>query len=46
MPDEWEISMNLNPQKNDANQRNLSTAYDNIEVYINSLVKDITDSQK
>ncbi len=45
MPDSWEIEMKLDPNKNDANGRNLSTAYDNIEVYINSLIKSITIEQ-
>ncbi|WP_373497211.1 pectate lyase [Aquiflexum sp.] len=45
MPDEWEIANGLNPMKVDSKERNLSTAYDNIEVYINSLVKDITDKK-
>ena len=37
----------LNPNKYDANGRNLSTAYDNIEVYINKyLVETITNTQK
>lgn len=45
MPDEWEVAMKLNPAQANANGRNLSTAYDNIEVYINSIVKSITDEQ-
>lgn len=45
MPDEWEIARKLDPAKANANGRNLSTAYDNIEVYINSLVKQIMDDQ-
>lgn len=45
MPDAWEISNGLDPFSNDARARNLSTAYDNIEVYINSLVKDIIERQ-
>lgn len=45
MPDAWELANNLNPNLNDASERYLSTAYDNIEVYINSLVKNITDNQ-
>ncbi|MFD2033737.1 pectate lyase [Belliella marina] len=45
MPDDWEKANGLDPNKNDAKERNLSTAYDNIEVYINSLVKDITQGQ-
>lgn len=45
MPDEWEIAKGLDPKKANASGRDLSTAYDNIEVYINSLVKDITENQ-
>src|SRR5690606_13914411 len=45
MPDDWEIANGLDPEKADANGRDLSTGYDNIEVYINSLVKDITEQQ-
>lgn len=40
MPDEWEKAHGLNPNAYDANGHDLSTAYDNIEVYINSLVED------
>lgn len=46
MPDEWEIRMKLDPDKANANDRDLSLAYDNIEVYINSLVRQIIDRQK
>lgn len=45
MPDEWEIAKGLNPNVANANGRNLSTAYDNLEVYLNELVKLITESQ-
>lgn len=45
MPDEWEIAHGLNPKKYDANERSLSKAYDNIEVYINSLVEEMTLAQ-
>ena len=45
MPDEWEKAMKLDHTKANANGRNLSTGYDNIEVYINSLVKDIVEAQ-
>ncbi|MCW5912348.1 MAG: pectate lyase [Cyclobacteriaceae bacterium] len=45
MPDVWEIEMKLDPNTANANGRELSTAYDNIEVYINSLVKHITQEQ-
>lgn len=45
MPDDWEITNKLDPNKANANGRELSSAYDNIEVYINSLVKTITAAQ-
>lgn len=45
MPDEWELANGLDPETDDANGRHLSTAYDNIEVYINSLVQEITEKQ-
>ncbi|MCH5715712.1 hypothetical protein [Niabella hibiscisoli] len=46
MPDEWEIANKLDPKKANANSRDLNKDYDNIEMYINSLVKAITDKQK
>jgi len=45
MPDEWEITMKLDPNKANANGKDLSTAYDNVEVYINALVQAITVEQ-
>ena len=45
MPDEWEKANKLDHTKANATGRNLSTGYDNIEVYINGLVKTITESQ-
>lgn len=45
MPDQWEIENGLDPLKYDANERYLSTAYDNIEVYFNSLVKNLIINQ-
>lgn len=45
MPDEWKEEKGLDPEENNPNARDLSTAYDNVEVYINSLVKDITENQ-
>ncbi|KGE13740.1 pectate lyase [Sphingobacterium deserti] len=41
MPDAWELANGLNPHAPDANGKNLSRVYDNIEVYINSLVNDL-----
>lgn len=46
MPDDWEVANKLDATKNDANGRSLSTAYDNIEVYINSLVAQHVELQK
>ena len=45
MPDDWKIEKGLDPEKNEANGNNLSTGYDNVEVYINSLVESITENQ-
>ena len=45
IPDDWKIEKGLNPDKYQANGRDLSTGYDNIEVYINSLVEHIIESQ-
>ncbi|MBX2963523.1 MAG: pectate lyase [Cyclobacteriaceae bacterium] len=45
MPDAWEIEMKLDPNTPNANGRDLSSAYDNIEVYINSIVKSIIEGQ-
>ena len=40
MPDAWEKAAKLDHTRSNAAGRNLSTGYDNIEVYINSLVKE------
>ncbi|TCC92554.1 pectate lyase [Pedobacter hiemivivus] len=45
MPDEWEKAKGLDSKVANASGRNLSTAYDNIEVYINSLVATILENQ-
>ncbi len=45
IPDAWKIEKKLDPAKYQAIGRNLSTGYDNLEVYLNSLVKTITESQ-
>jgi hypothetical protein len=45
MPDDWETAHKLDPAKANPNGKSLSTAYDNIEVYINSLVQDIMEAQ-
>ncbi|UAB86119.1 pectin methylesterase [Zunongwangia sp. SCSIO 43204] len=39
MPDEWEKANNLNPNKNDATQYQLSEQYTNLEIYIQELTK-------
>ena len=39
MPDAWEIANGLNPNVANANGKDLSAVYDNIEVYFNSLVE-------
>ncbi|MCL6260786.1 Ig-like domain-containing protein [Aquiflexum sp. TKW24L] len=43
MPDAWEVENGLNPNLADNNGYNLSSSYTNIEVYINSLVKHISE---
>jgi len=45
MPDDWETAKGLDPKVANANGKSLSTGYDNIEVYINSLVSTITENQ-
>ncbi|MCH6236487.1 fibronectin type III domain-containing protein [Cognataquiflexum rubidum] len=43
MPDTWELENGLNPNLADNNGYKLSSSYTNIEVYINSLVKHISE---
>ncbi|MFC3160778.1 hypothetical protein SAMN05443633_105126 [Chryseobacterium arachidis] len=45
MPDEWEIKHQLNPKVANANGRDLDKNYDNIEVYFNDIVNNITEKQ-
>jgi hypothetical protein len=45
MPDDWKIGHQLDPSAFQANGRELSAIYDNIEVYINGLVQHIVDQQ-
>lgn len=45
MPDDWKTEMKLDVEEDNPNGNELSTAYDNVEVYINSLVKDIVENQ-
>ncbi len=46
MPDDWETANNLNPEDDgDAQLKSVDGAYPNVEVYLNSLVSDITEAQ-
>ncbi len=46
MPDEWETANNLNPESpDDAQLKSVDGIYPNIEVYLYSLVEDITEEQ-
>jgi len=45
IPDEWKVQKKLDPAKYLATGRDLSTGYDNIEVYINSIVNHIIQAQ-
>lgn len=45
MPDAWEIEKKLNSNIANANGRDLSSAYDNVEVYLNSIVMDVNAGQ-
>ena len=45
MPDEWEIKNKLNPKIANGNGRDLHKDYDNIEIYLNDIVKKITEKQ-
>ena len=46
IPDSWEKAHGLNPQDPaDAGKRTIQKEYDNIEVYLNSLVKSVIPSQ-
>ncbi|MEL1255910.1 carbohydrate-binding protein [Flavobacterium sp. DGU38] len=46
MPDAWETEKGLNPSvATDGNLKTLDAGYTNIEVYINNIVKQLTDSQ-
>jgi hypothetical protein len=46
MPDDWKTMMKLDPQKKQTNGHSLSTGYENIEVYLHYLVKDIIENQR
>jgi hypothetical protein len=45
IPDEWQSMKKLDPTKHQANGHELSSGYDNLEVYLNSLVETITQQQ-
>lgn len=45
MPDVWETANNLNPNRSNDREYNLSPYYTDIEVYINSLVDNLTKGQ-
>ncbi|WP_341228102.1 pectate lyase [uncultured Arcticibacterium sp.] len=45
MPDEWKKLKGLDISKDQSTGRQLSTAYDNVEVYLNELVKEIVEKQ-
>ncbi|MEN3323184.1 pectate lyase [Mariniflexile soesokkakense] len=46
MPDAWKLEKKLKVADKNPNGHDLSTGYENIEVYINSLVASITENQK
>ena len=46
MPDAWKLEKKLKITDNNPNGHDLSTGYENIEVYINSLVASISENQK
>lgn len=46
MPDAWKLEKKLKVTDKNPNGHDLSTGYENIEVYINSLVNNITENQK
>ena len=45
MPDAWEIERKISHTVANSSAQDLSSGYDNVEVYINSLVKAISDNQ-
>lgn len=45
MPDDWEKAKGIDPKFANAQGKDLNTGYTNIEVYINSLVAGISESQ-
>jgi hypothetical protein len=45
MPDVWETEKKLDPKVKNASGKDLSSAYDNIEVYLNGIVKEVNAGQ-
>lgn len=45
MPDDWKVAKKLDPNAKEANGHDLSTGYENLEVYLNELVADIISNQ-
>lgn len=45
MPDDWETANGLNPAVNDANLTSMNGEYTNMDMYLNSLVSNITIGQ-
>lgn len=46
MPDSWKAENGLDPKLSQTNGRDLHADYDNLEIYLNSLVTEITKKQK
>ena len=46
MPDTWKSDKGLDISKKETNGHDLDLGYENIEVYLNSLVMNITENQK
>jgi len=45
MPDAWEVIMKIDPAVANANGKDLSSAYDNIEVYLHSIIAEKVENQ-
>lgn len=46
MPDIWKLNHGLDPSKSETNGHQLHAGYENIEIYLNSLVEQIINNQK
>ena len=46
MPDNWKVAHNLDPNIYQANGHQLDPIYDNVEIYFNEIVDEITKQQK